>query len=55
MLECKSEEISIAFMVIQRLFAIERRMTVAKLLKSHAWPCCHSYLPEGTFLYTYPF
>jgi len=38
MLKSKSEEISIAFMIIQRLFAIEPVMNVAKLLKAVRWP-----------------
>jgi len=37
MLESKSEEISIAFMIIQQLFAIEPIMNVAKLLKAAGW------------------
>lgn len=46
MLECKSEENSFTFMVIQRLFAIEPKLNVAKLLKAVEWPCCYSYLPD---------
>ena len=53
MLVSKSEEISIAFMIIQRLFAIEPMMNVAKLLKAADWSCCHSYLLRRTFPYTY--
>jgi len=53
MLECKSEESSFAFMVIQRLFANEPKLNVAKLLKAVEWPCCYSYLPDWTFPYTY--
>jgi len=53
MLESKSEEISIAFMIIRQLFAIEPVMNVAKLLKSEEWPCYHSYLLSRTFPYTY--
>lgn len=53
MLESKSEEISIAFMIIQQLFVIEPVMNVAKLLKTADWPCCHNYLLSRTFPYTY--
>lgn len=53
MLESKSEEISIAFMIIRQLFAIEPVMNVAKLLKAAVWPCYHSYLLSRTFPYTY--
>ncbi len=53
MLEIKSEKISIAFMIIQRLFAIEPVMNVAKLLKTADWSCCHRYLLSRTFPYTY--
>lgn len=37
MLKSKSEEISIAFMVIQRLYVIEPVVNVAKVLKNAAW------------------
>ena len=53
MLKSKSEEIGIAFMVIKQLFVIEGAVNVAKFLKKVVWPCCYSYLPDRTFLYTY--
>ncbi|KAA5970388.1 hypothetical protein F3I52_13375 [Pantoea sp. M_8] len=36
--EKESEEISVAFMIIQRLFAIDAALNVAKLLKPIIWP-----------------